>query len=50
MSGRDNYVINKPTPVQYSISKNQIKAIIDEIKPLDEYENAIKFFDDILGL
>ena len=43
------YKITKSPPEQYSNSKIKIKEIIDEIKPLNEYENAIMVFDDLLG-
>ena len=46
---RDIYVITKSPPEQYSNTKIKIKEICDEIKPLNEYENGIKVFDDILG-
>ena len=46
---RDIYIITKSPPEQYSNSKNKIKEISDEIKPLNEYENGIIVFDDILG-
>ena len=46
---RDIYIITKSPPEQYTNSKIKIKEIIDEIKPLNEYENAIIVFDDILG-
>ena len=46
---RDIYIINKSTPEQYSNSKIKIKELNDEIKPLNEYENGIIVFDDILG-
>ena len=49
MIDRDIYIITKSTPEQYSNSKIQIKEISDEIKPLNEYENGIIVFDDILG-
>ena len=48
-SDRDIYIITKSTPEQYSNSKIKIKEISDEIKPLNEYENGIIVFDDILG-
>ena len=44
---RDIYIITKSPPEQYS--KIKIKEISDEIKPLNEYENGIIVFDDILG-
>ena len=44
---RDIYIITKSPPEQYTSSK--IKEIGDEIKPLNEYENGIIVFDDILG-
>ena len=48
-SDRDIYKISKSPPEQYSNSKIKIKEINDEIKPLNEYENGIIVFDDILG-
>ena len=49
ISDRDIYIITKSPPEQYSNSKIKIKEIKDEIKPLNEYENGIIVFDDILG-
>ena len=49
MSDRDIYIITKSLPEQYTNSKIKIKEISDEIKPLNEYENGIIVFDDILG-
>ena len=46
---RDIYIITKSPPEQYSNSKIKNKEIGEEIEPLDEYENAIIVFDDILG-
>ena len=46
---RDIYIITKSPPEQYINSKIKIKEISDEIKPLNEYENGIIVFDDILG-
>ena len=46
---RDIYIFTKSPPEQYTNSKIKIKEIIDEIKPLNEYENGIIVFDDILG-
>ena len=46
---RDFYIITNSPPEQYSSSKIKMKEINDEIKPLNEYENAIIVFDDILG-
>ena len=46
---RDNYIITKSNPEQYTNSKIKTKEIGDEIKPLNEYENGIIVFDDILG-
>ena len=46
---RDIYIIIKSPPEQYTNSKIKIKQINDEIKPLNEYENGIIVFDDILG-
>ena len=49
ISDRDIYIITKSPPEQYTNSKIKIKEIGDEIKPLNEYENGIIVFDDILG-
>ena len=49
MPDRDIYIITKSPPEQYTNSKIKIKEITDEIKPLNEYENGIIVFDDILG-
>ena len=49
MPDRDVYIITKSPPEQYTNSKIKIKEISDEIKPLNEYENSIIVFDDILG-
>ena len=49
ISDRDNYIITKLPPEQYTNSKIKINEISDEIKPLNEYENGIIVFDDILG-
>ena len=46
---RDIYIITKSPPEQYTNSKIKIKEISDEIKPINEYENGIIVFDDILG-
>ena len=46
---RDIYIITKSPPEQYTNSKIRIKEISDEIKPVNEYENGIIVFDDILG-
>ena len=44
---RDTYIITKSLPEQYSNSKIKIKEISKEIKPLNEYENAILVLDVI---
>ena len=49
MIDRDIYIITKSPPEQYTNSKIKIKEITDEIKPLNEYENGVIVFDDILG-
>ena len=49
MLDRDIYIITKSPPEQYTNSKIKIKEISDEIKPLNEYENGIIVFDDVLG-
>ena len=46
---RDIYIITKSSLEQYSNSRIKIKEISDEIRPLNEYENGIIVFDDILG-
>ena len=46
---QDIYIITKSPPEQYTNSKYKIKETSDEIKPLNEYENGIIVFDDILG-
>ena len=46
---RDFYRITKSPPEQYSNSKIKIKEISDEIKSLNEYENGVILFDDVLG-
>ena len=46
---RDIYIITKSPPKRYSNSKIKIKEIGEEIKHLNEYENAIIVFDDVLG-
>ena len=49
ISDRDIYIITKSSPEQYTNCKIKIKEITDEIKPLNEYENGVIVFDDILG-
>ena len=49
MPDRDIYIITKSPPEQYTNSEIKIKEICDEIKPLNEYENGIIVFDDVLG-
>ena len=49
ISDRNIYKITKSPPEQYTNSKIKIKEITDEIKPLNEYENGVIVFDDILG-
>ena len=49
MIDRDIYIITKSPPEQYTNSKIKIKEISDEIKPLNDYENGIIVFDDVLG-
>ena len=46
---RDIYIITKSPPEQYTNSKIKIKEISNVIKPLNEYENGIIVFDDVLG-
>ena len=45
---RDNYIITKSTPEQYSSPKIKINEISIKIKSLCEYKNATVVFDDIL--
>ena len=49
MIDRDIYIFTKSPPEHYTNSKIKIKEISDESKPLNEYENGIIVFDDILG-
>ena len=49
IADQEIYKITKSPPEQYTNSKIKIKEINDEIKPLNEYENGIIVFDDILG-
>ena len=49
LSDRDIYINTTSPPEQYINSTIKIKEITDEIKPLNEYENGIIVFDDILG-
>ena len=49
ISDRDIYIITKLPPEQYTNSEIKIKEISDKIKPLNEYENGIIVFEDILG-
>ena len=46
---RNIFIFTKSSPEQYTKSEIKIKEISDEIKPLNEYENGIIVFDDILG-
>ena len=46
---RNIYIITKSPPEQYLNSKIKIEEISDEIKPLNECENAVIVFDDVLG-
>ena len=48
-SDRDIFIFTKSPPEQYSNSKIKIKELSNEIKPLNEYENCVIVFDDILG-
>ena len=47
-TNRDIYIFTKSTPEQYSNTKSKIKET-GEVKPLNEYENAIIVFDGSLG-
>ena len=42
------YITTKSPPDQCSISKIKIKEFDEDIKHLNEYENAVKVFDGIL--
>ena len=46
---RDIHKITKSPPEPYSIYQIKIKEFSEEIQPLNEYENAIIVFDEILG-
>ena len=45
---RDIYIITKSPPKEFSNSKVKITKI-EELKPLNEYEDADIVFDDFLG-
>ena len=49
ISDRDIYINTKSPPEQYLNSKIRIKEKTDEIKPVNDYENGIIVFDDLLG-
>ena len=49
MIDRDICIITKSPPEQFINSKIKIKEIGDEIKPLNEYENGVIVFHDIIG-
>ena len=49
MPDRDVYIFTKSPPEQYSYSKIKNKEIGEEIELLNEYDNAIKVSDDIVG-
>ena len=46
---RDIYIVTKSPPEQYANSEIKFKGISDEIKPLNEYENALRVFYGVLG-
>ena len=46
---QDIQIITKSPPAQYSSFKKKLKEIGEEIKPLNENQNAIKVLNDILG-
>ena len=46
---RDIYKKTKSPPEQYSNSRIRLEEIGDEFKPVNEYENGIIVFDDVLG-
>ena len=49
MPDRDIYIFTKLPPEQNSSSEIKSKEIGEKIKPLREYINAIKVFDEISG-
>ena len=49
MSNRDLYITIKSPPEQYRTSKFRIKEEGGEIKPFNQYQNAIIVFDKFLG-
>ena len=49
LADRDFYIITKSPPEQYSNCKIKSKEMSNEIKPINEHENAIKVFDENLG-
>ena len=46
---RNNYIIKKVFAERYSTSIIENKEIGEKNRPLNEYGNAIIFFDDFLG-
>ena len=46
---QDICIITKSPPEEYSQTKIKIKEIGEEIKAINEYEKAVKFFDDTFG-
>ena len=49
MPNGDIYIMTKSPPEQRSNSRIKNTEVVEVIKPLSEYGNAIKNFDDILG-
>ena len=45
----DVYIVTKSSPEHYSNSEIKNKEIGEEIQPLNDYEQAIIVFDDVLG-
>ena len=43
------YIVTKSPPEQYSNSKIKLNELGEKIKPLNDCENAIVVFEDILG-
>ena len=50
MKDREVYIKTKSPLEQNSIYETEMKEIGEDFKPLNEYENSVIVFDDILGL
>ena len=49
MPDQEFYIVAQSPLEEYANSKIKIKKLREKIRPLNEYENHIKVFDDILS-